>query len=192
MSNGTPLSLQRFWTGYGPSADARLSNATGANPSWISHQGFYESAVATEINVAKALQNKPVPNERPWTFNIITNYAFESGMFKNFTVGGGYRWADEATAGFYGGPNNRDSNNLIVAPDLNRPITVESESHVDLWVSYRCKILANKVNMKIQLNVRDALEDGGLQPVAYNLDGSAFAYRIIDPRQFFLTTTFEF
>ncbi|MGC4074299.1 MAG: hypothetical protein QM760_17655 [Nibricoccus sp.] len=115
--------MQRFWTGYGPTADARLSNATGANPSWISHQGFYESAVATEINVAKALQDKPVPNERPWTFNIITNYAFESGMFKNFTVGGGYRWADEATAGFYGDPNNRDSNNLIVAPDLDRSIT---------------------------------------------------------------------
>jgi hypothetical protein len=42
------------------------------------------------------------------------------------------------------------------------------------------------------LNIRDAFENGGLTPVIYNLDGTAAAYRIVDPRQVMLTTTFTF
>jgi hypothetical protein len=43
----------------------------------------------------------------------------------------------------------------------------------------------------IQLNVRNAFEDGRLQAVGVNPDGRPYIYRIIDPRQFILTTTFE-
>jgi hypothetical protein len=52
--------------------------------------------------------------------------------------------------------------------------------------------LTNKIGLKVQLNVRDATENGGLMPVLYNLDGTVGAYRIIDPRQVMLTTTFTF
>jgi hypothetical protein len=61
-----------------------------------------------------------------------------------------------------------------------------------MWVSYARKIMADKVMMKIQLNVRDANKSGGLQAVQFNPDGSASAFRIIDPRQYYVTTTFEF
>lgn len=192
LSTGTPVSLRNFWTGYGFNADVRLSNATGANPSWTSAKGFYEAAVQSEINVAKALQGKTVPNEREWSASLISNYAFQEGWLNGFGVGGALRWADEAIAGFYGDPLTRDSSGNIVAADLNRPITTAAETHLDLWVSYGRKIMKNKVMMRVQLNVRDALENGELKPIAYNLDGSAFAYRIVDPRQIFLTTSFSF
>jgi len=192
LANGTPVALQSFWTGYGFNADARLSNVTSNNPSWTSPKGFWESAVAPEINVAKALQGKTVPNQRELQYSIISNYAFEDGRLRGVAIGGGFRWADKAIAGFYGDPTKKDSAGLIVAPDLSRPIITPAESHLDLWASYTMKLYQNKVQMRIQLNIRDALENGKLQPVAYNLDGSAFAYRIIDPRQFYVSTAFEF
>jgi len=43
----------------------------------------------------------------------------------------------------------------------------------------------------VQLNVRNIFERGRLQAVAVNPDGQPYAYRIIDPRQFILTTTFD-
>lgn len=45
--------------------------------------------------------------------------------------------------------------------------------------------------MRAQLNVKNALEDGRLQSIAVNPDGSAYAYRIIDPRQFIFSVSFE-
>ena len=50
----------------------------------------------------------------------------------------------------------------------------------------------DKVRTKLQLNVRDALENGGLEPIAVNPDGQKVAFRIKDPRQWFLTATFDF
>ena len=46
--------------------------------------------------------------------------------------------------------------------------------------------------MKLQLNCANALESGHLQVVSVNLDGSPYAYRIIDPRLFTLTASFDF
>ncbi|HVZ63871.1 MAG TPA: TonB-dependent receptor plug domain-containing protein [Lacunisphaera sp.] len=192
LQSGTPIRLSSFWNGYGFNADARLSNASGATPQWTSPAGFYESAVATEINTAKALQGKTVPNEREWSFNLLSNYTFLTGRLRGVNVGGSLRWADQAIAGFYGDPNNLDSSGLMNAPDLSRPIYAPSETHVDFWVGYSRKIFSDKVRWKLQLNVRDAFEGGKLQPIAYNFDGSAFAYRIVDPRQYFVTSTFDF
>jgi hypothetical protein len=46
--------------------------------------------------------------------------------------------------------------------------------------------------MKVQLNVNNVFEDGKLVPIAVNFDGLPWAYRIIDSRQFVLTTSFDF
>ena len=43
----------------------------------------------------------------------------------------------------------------------------------------------------MQLNVRNVFENGRLQPVAVNPDGRPYAYRIIDPRQFIISTSFD-
>jgi len=47
------------------------------------------------------------------------------------------------------------------------------------------------VRAKFQLNVRNVQESGSLQAVGVNPDGRPFAYRINDPRQFILSTTFD-
>jgi hypothetical protein len=42
-----------------------------------------------------------------------------------------------------------------------------------------------------QLNVRSLNESGRLQPIAANPDGTATAYRLVDPRKFILSVTFD-
>ena len=50
----------------------------------------------------------------------------------------------------------------------------------------------DKVRLKVQFNIRDANNSGGLQAVQFNPDGTPSAFRILEPRQNSLTTTFEF
>lgn len=50
---------------------------------------------------------------------------------------------------------------------------------------------ANKVAATLQLNVRNVTEDGRLQAIKANPDGQPNVFRIIDPRQFILTATFD-
>ena len=63
-----------------------------------------------------------------------------------------------------------------------------------MWASYttRLPVFGRSVRTKFQLNVQSLTEKGGLVPIAYNSDGLAANYRIMDPRTFFLTTTFDF
>ena len=51
--------------------------------------------------------------------------------------------------------------------------------------------LSNRVGATFQLNARNIQEDGRLQPVAAFPDGTPSAYRIVDPRQFIFTVTFD-
>ncbi len=191
----TQTKLDNFWNGYGFSADAKLSNASTNNPTWTTPNGFYQSTVTSDINVMLGLQGQTVPNERIWTWNVISTYAFQKGMLNGFGVGGGYRWADRAIAAFYGDTVHLNSSNQIAAPDLSRPIYTPSETHIDVWASYTTKIpklFGDKVQVRFQLNVRDLTEKGGLIPIAFNMDGSAAYWRIQDPRQFLFTTTLDF
>jgi hypothetical protein len=67
----------------------------------------------------------------------------------------------------------------------------KSRSYVDLMAGYDLRWFKDKVRARLQLNVRDVLEDGRLQPLGVNPDGRPWAYRIIDPRQFVFSATFN-
>ena len=197
LSNGTVVSMRNFWTGYGFNADALQNGSNG----WTSVQGFYNAAVLPVIYTAIAGQNTKVPNEREWTANYITNYAFTHGRLRGLSVGGAYRWDDKAVVGYYGSTDpstyahSTPGQSTMVLPDINRPIYTPAEHHIDLWVAYTTKlprILGQSVTAKFQFNVRDATENGGLQPILFNMDGSPASYRIIDPRTYYFTTTLYF
>jgi hypothetical protein len=194
----TPISLAQFWSGsygfQGP-GDTLIRQDSGSG--WTSPLGYWERAVESEIAIARQFEGRSVPNQRKWRGNILSNYEFTDGRLRGFSVGGAVRWEEKMVAGYYG-TFDRDANGtveptetIMERPDLNRPIYVGSETHFDFWMAYNRK-LTEKIGMKVQLNVRDALENGGLMPVLFNLDGTAGAYRIIDPRQIMLTTTFSF
>jgi hypothetical protein len=194
---GQYLSIQHFWTGTGWTVDSWL----GTNGSQGTVQSYYNGPVIAAIYNAVTAQGTQVPNERVWSANLISNYAFDHGLLKGLSVGGGYRWADRAIAGYYG---NLDPSTFaypsagvvqIVLPDISRPIYTPAEAHVDLWAAYTTKIpklFGDKVQVKFQLNVRDLNQKGGLLCVLFNGDGSPAQYRIVDPRTFYFTTTLDF
>ena len=75
--------------------------------------------------------------------------------------------------------------------DASKPIYDRARFAVDLSTSYGFRLFRDRVRAKVQLNVRDVLENGRLQKVAINPDGSTYAFRIIDPRQIILSTSFD-
>ena len=75
--------------------------------------------------------------------------------------------------------------------DINRPFYDPARWYFDMWASYRFKI-NDKLRAKVQLNVRDLFEDGGLRAIRFNPDGTPSTFRIVNPRSFFLTTSLEF
>jgi len=147
---------------------------------------------------ALALQNQKARNQREWSTTLLTSYGFTKGWLKGVTIGGQYNWQDKAIAGYqslldpstYARPNATTAQ--IIFPDLTKPIFTPAIDSLDVFASYTRKILSDRVRMKIQLNVRDITESGGLQTVIYNQDGSPAQYRIKDPRTYFVTTTFDF
>ena len=114
-------------------------------------------------------------------------------IWRNFQVGGALRWEDKGGIGFY----LRDPAVITADPtvsylDPDNPVWDKSHYYVDANLTYRTKLFSNKIGTTFQLNVRNLLEDGRLQPVKANPDGMPVAFRIIDPQMFILTVTFDF
>jgi uncharacterized protein YcsI (UPF0317 family) len=109
-------------------------------------------------------------------------------------VGGAESYESKAAIGYLGKIGNPvGSPNSISIADITKPIWGDNGNYyTDLWIGYKCKIYSGKVVMTLQLNCNDALESGRLVATQANFDGSPWAFRIIDPRQWILTARFAF
>jgi outer membrane receptor protein involved in Fe transport len=189
-----------------PSNPYTLANGTAGKQWWTSGatsptstatpQNFYFVNILTTLRQAAANENKPRPQTREYRFAATTNYklaGFTSNKWlKNASIGGSLRWEDKASVGFFGLPStDPDVRGAIVEYDNSRPIYDKARVQVDLMAAYNFRMFSDKVHCKLQLNVQNVLEDGRLQPFVYNPDGSAWNYRIIDPRRFVLTASFD-
>ena len=182
-------SLKNFWTGYGYTGVAQIENTDGNT----SAQAYHNNVVVSQVALAKALEGARSPLERQYRGSFLTNYAFTGGKLKGFSVGGSQRWESRAAIGFYGKVGDPlRSPTVINLNDVTRPVYDDGNYFTDLWLSYSRKILNDKIGWKIQLNVNNATEDGRLMPTQVNFDGTPWAFRIIDSRQFILTSTFTF
>ncbi len=194
-SNGTPLYVGNFWTGYGYDSNVNNTSTTGTNNT----QSYFNSVVASAIASDQANNGGLAPNQREYSGNFLTNYQFIAGPLKHFGVGGDINYTGRATAGYYGSTTNELFNtslniNQIAAPNISRPIYTPSQTHIDGWISYAFKLpwADGRIKAKVQFNVADITSHGYLLPVTYNFDGTAAAYRIIPPRSYTLRTTFSF
>jgi hypothetical protein len=184
---GRQVDLRNFWTSYGFADEVRITNPDGNT----SVQGYYGVNVTPQVLLARDLDGQSAPGQRKNRWSFLTNYAFTSGALQGWGVGGVQRWEDKSIIGYYGRATGANGTQLD-ASDVSRPIYDDSNAYTDLWVSYTRKIFSDKVRMKLQLNVVNAFENGGLQTVAVNYDGTPYAFRIVDPRQFILTAGFDF
>ncbi len=150
-------------------------------------RGKYEREIMAPYRTFRALEGADVPELRPWTFNVIANYAFQEGPMHGFNIGGSYRWQDRSIVGFpvIAG----DSGGLRY--DVQNPYKGSTQGTADLWIGYR-RMLTEKLAWKSQLNVRNVFANDHLARVTVQPDGSPGGYRIPEPRTWVITNTLEF
>jgi outer membrane receptor protein involved in Fe transport len=148
--------------------------------------------VTAQLAVAKANEGKSRPQVRKYRANYSTSFQLsgitDHHILKRCHVGAALRWEDKGAIGYYG---VQSLPAVITALDRNRPVYARANLYADAFVGYRTKLFANKVGATLQLNVRNLQESGRLQAISAFPDGSPNGYRIIDPRQFILTATFD-
>ncbi len=186
---GRAVDLTNFWSSYGYNSNV-FPETNFANP-----EANYNGVVLPQLMLDRDLEGQSAQNQRKYRASFLTSYAFEQGRLKGFSIGGSERWESKAVIGYYGkasGVNKYNGVAVLDMADVTRPVYDSANFYTDLWVSYKCPVFRGKVQMKIQLNVNNVFESGGLQPVAVNYDGTPYSFRIIDPRQYVLTTSFDF
>ena len=132
----------------------------------------------------KLQEGAEAPEVRKWRYNVVTNYTFTEGFLKNVGLGASYRWQDKVVIGY-----------PVMAGglyDLSQPYFGPSEDAIDLWASYEHR-LNDKIDWKIQLNIRNAFASEGLIPISIQPDGHSWASVRVKPvQEWFLTNTFSF
>jgi hypothetical protein len=156
-------------------------------------ESWYIANVLAPISLAVATQGKQRAQTREWHYSVVTNYKLagvtENRWLKNLDVGGAFRWEDKACIGFYGAAPDADG--VVRTYDANRPVWDKARYYIDLQAGYNLHLFKNKVLCRLQLNVKNIFENGRLQAIAVNPNGDPYAFRIVDPRQFILSATFD-
>jgi outer membrane receptor protein involved in Fe transport len=170
-----------WWTTVSP-----LQRTDTPQTRWIGEQYGPYWAAATNVG-------RPRSQIREYHFAGLTNYDFTEGKLKNFNVGGAVRFESRGSIGFLAGAPETSGpyQGAVLFLDTNKPVWDKARAYFDFSAGYRFKFFGDKIRGKAQLNIRNAFESGRLQPVAVNPDGTPYAYRIVDPRQFILSTSFE-
>jgi len=157
-------------------------------------RAYINSNILANYRIATATEGKKRPQIREWRFNASTSYRlaglFENKHLKRLTVGGALRWESRGAIGYYGIPVNGD---IYQATDYDpdRPIWDKSHYYIDAFAAYNVRLFGDRVRARFQINGRNLQEAGRLQPVAAYPDGRRFSFRIIDPRTFIFSASFD-
>jgi hypothetical protein len=144
------------------------------------------------VNATAAREGQNVSELREWRWNAITNYTFpRASRLGGWNIGGATRWQDKVAIG-YPVIDVNVAGRTLELPDLANPYMGPSELKFDAWIGYSRKLWRDKVQWRIQLNVRDLLNDDELVPVMAQPDGSVAAWVAPQGRIFSLRSTFEF
>jgi outer membrane receptor protein involved in Fe transport len=188
-AGGRNVDLRTFWSSYGYTSEIYQGEPNGNYNAQI----YYDGVVTPQYMLARDLEGQSAPGQRMYRASALSTYSFNNETLKGFSIGGSARWEDKAVIGYYGKSSGANANPAYVdISDTDRPIYDDANTYVDLWASYTRKIFDDEVRMKIQLNVVNVFESGSLRVTRVNYDASPSAFRIIDPRQIILTTTFDF
>ena len=146
------------------------------------------SESVAEVRGAAALDNTVSNEQREWRYTFVSTYRFMEGALRGFSVGGAARWESEAATGYVFVVEPETG---VPIPDVNRPFFDNGLFSGDLWLAYE-KQLTDKINWRVQLNVRNAFGDDNDIPVKTNPDGQVSVIRIPNPQTIYLSNTFRF
>lgn len=149
---------------------------------------LYESQIKFGLDLAQASEGFTSPRQSEWRVNAITNYNFSNdSKLKGFSIGGATRWAAAPVIGY---PNRTLSSGQVL-PDVGNPYYGSEFFRVDGWIAYDVKLSA-KLRARVQLNVRNVLDESDLIPTRARSTGEKTNFAAPDPRLFVLSTKLMF
>jgi hypothetical protein len=145
----------------------------------------FATGLATE-GVASAEQRK-------WRANLVTNYSFGSDSLfgprlNGWSVGLGARWQDKLGLGY---PASRNPDGSV-AIDIKHAYYAPAELNVDSWIGYTRKIFRDRIEWKVQLNIRNVISSQDPVGVTVQPWGEVAAVRLPPERRWYLTNTLSF
>lgn len=150
----------------------------------------------TLVNFA-AIKNSPSSNfASQWTLNLIQSYdvareATIAGVPLNgFSLGGSMNARGKAINGF------AVDSKLVLDP--TSPYTSPAYATFGAWITYKRKLFKNRVDWRLQLNVRNVLDQNTVYPLidVDTRDGkhtpNTAVYTLKEPRTYLFTSAFKF
>lgn len=118
---------------------------------------------------------------------------FQNQHLQRMSISGGIRWEGKGAIAYYGVPHPVTGDiQTALELDGDRPVFDKSHYYVDAFVTYTTRLFNDRVRARVQLYVRNLQESKhSLRPVGAYPNGVAHSYRIIDPRTFILSATFD-
>lgn len=144
------------------------------------------------LNSSLAAEGQLVSELREWRANFVTNYRFaQDSRFRGWSVGGALRWEDDKAVGYPITVQEVDGQPLEL-PDLSNPYRDDPITRMDVWFGYRTRIMDDKVDWKIQLNLANILSSGEIITTAVQPDGRPRSVTWREGRTWRLRSTFSF
>ncbi len=152
-------------------------------------QYYNNTLVGQALAFMTAADGRATATARSGRANLITNYRFIEGRLKGFNVGGAYRWRSAPTIG-YGIKTNSTGTVLL---DLDKAYEGKTEGYLDLLAAYRGKMKAfGNFNYRVQVNVRNALNENDPIPVGALTSGVIARLATVESRVTQLTFAVDF
>ncbi|MFM9090559.1 MAG: hypothetical protein ACKOUK_02310, partial [Verrucomicrobiota bacterium] len=169
-----------------------------ARPDWMAAPTAGNLSVAQRVADLEqtlvnfnAIRNSPSANfAARWTLNLIQTHEFAPGPLGGFSVGGSLNARGPAISGFA-----VDARNVL---DPARPYHAPAHATLGAWVTYRRKLLRQRVDWRLQVNVRNVLDRHTLYPLVTvdRRDGrntpEVVIFNLREPRTFQFTNSFRF
>ena len=175
-----------------------------AHPEWQNLITAGTTTVAQSVADLKNIQTnfnaiKSVPAANfasNWTMNLIQTYElsreakFAGIPLGGFSIGGSMNARGKAIDGFA-----QDATNTLIATS---PFYAPGYVNFGAWITYKRKLFKNRIDWRLQMNVRNLLDDYTMTPLntVDSRDGkhtpNVAVYTLREPRTFQFTSTFKF
>jgi iron complex outermembrane recepter protein len=149
---------------------------------------YDEDIVAQSLAFIQAVDGRGRDQGRKYRANLVADYTVTEGRLRGIGATLAFRYRSAPNLGY--GVTQLPSG--LLAFDLDKPIEGADELITDLGLRYRSRTKRfGGVDYRVQLNVRNLLDDTDLVPVKALTTGEFVSFSRVEPRVYQLTLTFE-
>ncbi len=155
---------------------------------------WWEINVEAPYRTTLANEGAASAEQRKYRANFVGNYTFGRESFlKGFNLGTGVRWQSRIALGY---PVKRipaaSVPTGIIDVEIENPYYDKPETNVDAWIGYSRKLWRDKIDWKIQLNIKNVIGTTDLIAVTVQPWGDPAVTRIPPEKRWYLSNTFSF